>query len=284
MSALADHALTVAWVGRSPPHGQPCAQVGSIAQALALAPSPELLVIDPVDPTEWKDWLAFAQPALHRTGLVLVVPEVDAAMQAKASAAGVLCCLPRGLDLAARAAVLAAALQLQRLRRAELDPARLARTGGATLRTASWTLRTPEQAEAVATLMAACCPAPERRVGGILELLINAIEHGNLEITGPDKRALLSEGRWYDELLLRLADPRWAARRVWVTFEREPSGTIVFCIEDEGEGFDFAEVLARELSKNDTRHGRGIALARLMSFDELKWEGRGNRVVGRIFP
>jgi anti-sigma regulatory factor (Ser/Thr protein kinase) len=163
-------------------------------------------------------------------------------------------------------------------------PERFARTGGAKLLEASWVLKTPEEAEVLASLLAECCPKPDRRVGGLIELLINAIEHGNLEITGPGKRALLAEGRWYEELLLRLADPRYAERSVRVSFERQADGEIVFSIEDDGVGFDVAEVLDRELTQNDTRHGRGIALARLMSFDKLSWEGRGNRVVGRIHP
>jgi hypothetical protein len=118
-------------------------------------------------------------------------------------------------------------------------------------------------------------------VGGLLELLINAIEHGNLEVTGDEKRALLMDGRWHDELLARLDDPRYASRAVRVTFERRTSELFI-TIEDDGAGFDFAEVLRGGLDENFSRHGRGIALARLMSFDDLQWEGRGNRVIGRI--
>jgi hypothetical protein len=275
---------SVVWVGRSPPWQYGFRQAGSLQQALALRPEPELFVIDPVDPAERQLWLETAQPALEPLSLVLVVAENTPEVLAAAARAGVLCCLPRCSDPGSRTAVLTAALQLHRRRKALSGPERFARTGGARLLEATWVLRTPEEAEVLASLLAECCPRPDRRVGGLIELLINAIEHGNLEISGPGKRALLADGRWYDELMLRLADPRYSQRTVRVSFERKADGEIVLSIEDDGAGFDFAEVLERELTQNDTRHGRGIALARLMSFDHLSWEGRGNRVVGRILP
>ena len=62
----------------------------------------------------------------------------------------------------------------------------------------------------------------------------------------------------------------------------ELSGKLEDDAADDGAGFDFAEILRGSMDENFSRHGRGIALARLMSFDDLRWEGRGNRVIGRI--
>jgi anti-sigma regulatory factor (Ser/Thr protein kinase) len=149
---------------------------------------------------------------------------------------------------------------------------------------AAFELRTLPEAEALASALAACCPQPERRVCGLLELLANAVEHGNLELTGAEKQRLLTEGRWFAELEARLADPRYLPRRVRVDFERDAAGLVTLAIEDEGPGFDWREVLAREPAGAGAVQGRGIALARGLSFEDLVWEGRGNRVVARMKP
>jgi anti-sigma regulatory factor (Ser/Thr protein kinase) len=152
------------------------------------------------------------------------------------------------------------------------------------LRRATFELRTLPEAAALASSLSACCPQPERRECGLLELLANAVEHGNLEFTGDDKQRLLKAGRWFAELEARLADPRYLPRRVRVHFERDADGLVTLAIEDEGPGFDWREVLAREPAGGGAVHGRGIALARALSFEDLVWEGRGNRVVARMRP
>jgi hypothetical protein len=271
------------WVGRAPPAGAGYRHAASIEVAVVQSPLPLVLVIDPVDDHDQSHWLQPTPRALAMFGLVLCVPEVTGQLTEATAAAGLAGCLPRGCEAGARHALLSMVQTFVAGRRGVVSVEATLQACGSTLRRGAWTLKSPSEAEALATVLAASCPEPERRVGGLLELLINAIEHGNLEITGPGKRLLLAEGRWYDELMARLADERWASRSVHVTFERSAEG-ISFSIEDEGAGFDFAEVLERQLDANDTRHGRGIALARMMSFDELTWQGRGNKVTGKIRP
>ncbi len=271
----------VVWVGRAPPTPD-FVHLRAMSLALAQVPMPSVVMVDPPDDSALDAWLdELVQPAFSALAVVLVVGEARPEVIAAAARAKVTCCLPRNSDATSRAAVIEAALQLGAERRDRIQSQVLARIGP-TMSRGEWRLRTLEEAEALALVLAGCCPKPERRIGGLLELLINAIEHGNLEISGPEKQALLMAGKWHDELLLRLDDPRYAARTVRVTFERLAHGELVFSIEDDGAGFDHVGVVAEQLDHNETRHGRGIALARMMSFDSLVWEGRGNRVVGRI--
>jgi CheY-like chemotaxis protein/anti-sigma regulatory factor (Ser/Thr protein kinase) len=151
-------------------------------------------------------------------------------------------------------------------------------------RHARYELRTLEEAELLASELAEQCPEPRRRVAGILELLVNAVEHGNLELSGPDKQRLLREGRWDTELQARLEDPRLGARQVRVTFDRASDGSIALSVEDEGLGFDWRAATAPRTEDGQARSGRGLLLARQLSFDELAWEGRGNKVLARIHP
>jgi hypothetical protein len=272
----------VVWVGRPAPHAD-FAHVPTLTLALGLTPLPRVLVLDPPEGEALEAWFDdTSRPSLSGVATVLVVDTVELPVLAASVRANVTCCLPRAANGADRALMIDAAKSIADQRRSRVSNDHGALRVGPTVMKSEWRVRTLDEAEALATVLAACCPCPERRVGGLLELLINAIEHGNLEITGPQKRALLMEGRWHDELLARLDDPRYAGRGVSVSFERRSGNELYITIEDDGAGFDFAEILRDSMDENFARHGRGIALARLMSFDDLRWEGRGNRVIGRI--
>jgi hypothetical protein len=252
-----------------------------LEQAVADEPFAQVLVYDVTAPLD--EQLGVVRiAALRAFTVVLVVDDADAEVLGRAALAGVFCCLPRDARPASRDFLLKSAVEhLHTFRRAPTSDAILNRAATLTSK-ALFEIRTLEEAEALATLLAACVSEPDRRIGGFLELLVNGIEHGNLEISGEQKRALLKDGSWHREIEARLADPRWSERRVRVSLERSPAGPVEFAIEDDGQGFDWASVLDTKLQTNTHRHGRGIALARLMSFDELIFEGRGNRVVGRI--
>ncbi len=114
---------------------------------------------------------------------------------------------------------------------------------------------------------------------GLHELLVNAIEHGNLGISYEDKSAALQDGldrlrSLYDE---RLKDPRLRARRVTVDFLFD-GAMLEWVITDEGEGFNFEELRDPFDDENiEAQHGRGIYLSRLQ-FDDFQFEGIGNSV------
>ncbi len=142
--------------------------------------------------------------------------------------------------------------------------------------------RTLSEARELGTLLANGCPEPGRTVFGLAELLINAVEHGNLQISYEEKSRLEEEDRLDDEIERRLTLPEHAGKYVEVTFVRR-EGCIEITVTDQGNGFDWQAYLSLDEHRAFDSHGRGIAMARMMSFDKLEYRGSGNQVVGTIF-
>jgi len=133
----------------------------------------------------------------------------------------------------------------------------------------------------LAALMAKACPDPKRAVIGLSELLINALEHGNLGITYEEKTALIEARRWTAEVEHRQQLPENLAKHVKVSFSRTPSRAR-FRIEDAGAGFNWKEYLTPNPERQFDSHGRGILLAKWEVFDAISYRGTGNCVVADI--
>lgn len=142
---------------------------------------------------------------------------------------------------------------------------------------AQFVLRTLDEAEAVAGLLALGAREAENVAMGLAELLVNAIEHGNLGIDFPTKAMLKSQDRWLEEVLRRQALPENAAKRVTVLLMREGSEHVVR-ISDDGEGFDWTGFLDISPERAFAPNGRGIAVSRQMAFSALRYLGNGNSV------
>jgi CheY-like chemotaxis protein len=138
--------------------------------------------------------------------------------------------------------------------------------------------RTPQEAEQVAVMIASATPDPEHAMV-IAELLLNAVEHGNLGITYAEKGQLLDENAWEKEVTRRLALPENANRNVEVRMKRV-NGNLQIEIEDQGSGFDFGRFLRIDESRLFDNHGRGIAIARAAL--NVQFLGTGNKVVVTI--
>lgn len=114
---------------------------------------------------------------------------------------------------------------------------------------------------------------------GLTELIVNAIEHGNLGISYEEKQAAMATDMYgFDTLVsARLAKPELAGRRVivegWLTKEQWR-----WKVSDDGEGFDWTS-LSTPLSPENLEqpNGRGIFIAQLQ-FDRLEFLGKGNQV------
>ena len=81
------------------------------------------------------------------------------------------------------------------------DLAREARQEGqilALMTEGTFRFRTLEDARALAQSLANRCPDPTNVGLGLLELLVNAVEHGNLGISTKEKARLLHQGIWED--------------------------------------------------------------------------------------
>jgi anti-sigma regulatory factor (Ser/Thr protein kinase) len=112
---------------------------------------------------------------------------------------------------------------------------------------------------------------------GIGELLVNAIEHGNLEISHEYKQQLMREFRWHEEIENRLKHPDFSHREVKITLVRSVS-EIVLTIVDDGKGFNWQKYIG-DKQKTPSLNGRGIAFARASGFDSVEYQGTGNTVV-----
>lgn len=149
------------------------------------------------------------------------------------------------------------------------------------LKHALFSFQTVEQARDIGTLLANTCPNPEATVIGLTELLINAVEHGNLGITYEDKSKLHAAAGWEEEVKRRLALPENAGKHAEVSFERD-GNSIRFVIRDQGPGFDWRSFMQVDPGRAFDTHGRGIAIANRLSFSRLEYRGCGNEVVGTI--
>lgn len=141
--------------------------------------------------------------------------------------------------------------------------------------------RTLDEARKLTLLLSQACPDPQKVALGISELLVNAVEHGNLGITYAEKAQLLQQGRWQEEIEERLETPQYSDRFVKVTF-RTHDDAISIVIADQGKGFDWQPFLNFSPDRAFDPHGRGITMARMMSFDELQYRGSGNEVAVQV--
>ena len=84
-----------------------------------------------------------------------------------------------------------------------------------------------------------------------------------------------------EEVAARLTRPEYRDLQVDVTYERTP-GEIRIHICDQGAGFDWALYSNLDPARIFDAHGRGIAVARIMSFSQLEYSSKGNEVLGVI--
>ena len=140
-----------------------------------------------------------------------------------------------------------------------------------------FTYRTLEEGRSLAALLAHVCDDPDHVVLGLTELMVNAVEHGNLGIGYDEKSRLNACGGWEAEIVSRLNRPEHTNKRVIVEFERSEN-TVVFAILDEGDGFEWQKYIEISPDRALDSHGRGIAVANSVSFDRIEYQGSGNQV------
>lgn len=142
---------------------------------------------------------------------------------------------------------------------------------------ARFNFRSLDEARALAAELASRAAHPGMAVIGLTELLINAVEHGNLGIDYAAKSRLLQEGLWHEEVDRRLADPAYAHRQVGVDCQFSGHEATI-TIQDQGDGFEWQSFLEMHPDRAFDLHGRGIAIARQLSFTRMEFLGNGNTV------
>ena len=146
------------------------------------------------------------------------------------------------------------------------------------IKESSFEASTLDDVRQLASFIANFYPQPERVVHGLSELLLNAVEHGNLRITYEEKSRLMSEDSWLAEIQHRLSLPENMDKKVLIHYSRQAT-KITLHIKDEGNGFDWRNFMEIQSNRATDNHGRGIALARMLSFDDIKYKGMGNEVI-----
>ncbi len=114
----------------------------------------------------------------------------------------------------------------------------------------------------------------------LIELIVNAVEHGSLEIFYQEKHEALGSDRYEALIAQRRSDPRFAARRVTIRVcSDQATRRTRYTISDEGAGFQWNSFLTRSDKPCDSRHanGRGVFLAKAF-FPDLTYNERGTEV------
>lgn len=107
------------------------------------------------------------------------------------------------------------------------------------------------------------------------EALLNALYHGNLEVSSQLKES--AENAFYELAAQRQRQPPYSSRQI----EVESTATLEevrFIITDDGDGFDVSKLPDPTDPENILRpYGRGVTLMRSF-MDEVRFSERGNQV------
>ncbi|WP_135076559.1 ATP-binding protein [Terasakiella sp. SH-1] len=135
-----------------------------------------------------------------------------------------------------------------------------------------------EEAQALARLLSSLSPDKKILRLGMMELFVNAIEHGNLEITHEEKIDLRNQGRWVEEIEKRQEDAVFRERCASLKLKRD-NDRLYLRLEDEGQGFDWEKVMkAMQEKANLTKSGRGIVIVQKSGLENISYIGKGNIV------
>ena len=143
------------------------------------------------------------------------------------------------------------------------------------IRSGVFELKGLQEAENLATMLSRACPDPSVAAFALMEILVNAIEHGNLGLSHDEKSELLESGRLQDEIARRLGLPENVDKVVSVSFTRYDDRA-EFTIKDAGIGFDWRRYMRELESDSDKLNGRGLTLACALECVDLSYSGNGN--------
>lgn len=145
------------------------------------------------------------------------------------------------------------------------------------LENASFKFRSLDDVRSVSSLVACACDEPDKVAMGLSELMINAIEHGNLHIGYEEKSALRKVDKWESEIATRLDLPE--NKGIYASIDiLNNSDEVKYTITDQGNGFDWDEFMEFDTTRVMDNHGRGIAMANQLYFSKLEYQGSGNIV------
>lgn len=119
------------------------------------------------------------------------------------------------------------------------------------------------------------CPDVDMLKMALGEIVLNAVEHGNLNISMEEKSRAVKKGTFEDLLKQRRRNPTLSKRLVTLQLFMDQE-ILEYIVTDQGDGFDYQ----KEFDPDPHAHigsGLGVQIARNF-FNEVIYEGRGNRV------
>ena len=111
------------------------------------------------------------------------------------------------------------------------------------------------------------------------EIILNSIEHGNLNISYSGKTDAIENGNYFEFISERQNDPRFRDKKILIEYALTPR-EVSYTIRDDGNGFDHISMRGNALidaNENLLAHGRGIAMT-VNAFDEVLYNEKGNEV------
>ncbi|MCP4132132.1 MAG: PAS domain S-box protein [bacterium] len=114
---------------------------------------------------------------------------------------------------------------------------------------------------------------------GLREMVVNAIEHGNLNITFEEKSEAQANEGFINLLSERQADPVNRHKRVYLHCSIN-ANRVIYTVRDEGTGFNYKKIMNQDiddLNQGFLQHGRGVITAKGI-FDKVKYNRKGNEV------
>lgn len=175
-------------------------------------------------------------------------------------------------------AIVRAAVSTYRLRSRLSDRVRQTEDAFQLLDFGRFRFRTIPEGDLIAIHIASACGRPDAALG-LRELMVNAVEHGNLGITYADKSELIATRQLERERKRRLGLPAHADKRVQVTLQRI-CGSIEITITDTGAGFDYRKYLQMDEERLLDSHGRGVLMA--TETLDIEYMPPGNQVRVRL--
>ena len=144
-------------------------------------------------------------------------------------------------------------------------------------------LRRLEEAERLALYLGRLAANHYRTSYGFRELLVNAVEHGLLNIGYETKAKLIKEGgqpAWRKEIQRRMELPENSDKQVTIDIKRNAS-FIDVTITDNGPGFKWKTFTDFDPTRVQDPNGKGVAYAQIY-LSEVTYNSQGNEVVCRI--
>jgi len=115
---------------------------------------------------------------------------------------------------------------------------------------------------------------------GLQEMIINAMEHGNLNVTFDEKTKAQEDGRLFEFMSERRQLPEYRDKKVMIDYFFDES-KVLYRITDMGSGFDYSKIMDRvknEVNQNLLSHGRGIIMTQAV-FSSVEYNRKGNQVL-----